>query len=66
MSDSVLSVGDGFIAYERYNENERIAVLANMSDGCVDYNVCGEELLSGKSYDGTVKPCSIKIVKIAE
>ena len=63
---SVHCASDGFIAYERYNEVERIIVLANVSDKTVEYNACGTELLSGEDYDGKVEPFSVKIVKVAE
>ena len=63
---SVICVGEGFIAYERYNETSKVTVLANVSESSVKYDVCGTELLSGEIYDGKVEPLSVKIIKSAE
>ncbi len=58
----ILTAEDSFIAFERANENEKIVVLANMGNQCVEYSLCGKESLSGKEYDGTVEPESVKII----
>lgn len=63
---SVLFACDGFIAYERYNEEERILVLANVSDKTVDFAANGEELLCGEKYNGKVEPFGVKIVFTTE
>lgn len=63
---SVISAHNGFIAYERHNDKEKIVVLANASGHWVEYSVSGRELLSGEKYNGKVEPCSVKIVFVTE
>ena len=61
----VTCASDGFIAYERYNDEEKITVLANVSDKTVDYAVedAAVELISGTPYGGRVEPLAVKIVR---
>ena len=63
---SVLCVRDGFIAYERYNDKERVVILANMSRTSVKFDLDGTELISDEKYSGKIESCCVKIVKIAE
>ena len=61
---------DGFVAYERYNEEENILVVANVGRSSKGCNLgCGViDLLSGKKYQGnlSVAPGSAMILKLAQ
>ncbi len=63
-----ISYQKGFIAYERYNEEENILVVANV-DRCAKTSVIGCEvvdLLTGKIYNGriSVEPDTVMILKV--
>ena len=58
----VIEANDGFIAYVREKNGERITVLANMSDSDKHYEISGRELLTDKTFDGRVPPRSAAVI----
>ena len=65
---SFLSVKDGFVAYERKSENERIVIVANCGnyETWFDVEAKSEDLLTGECFEGSVsvKPFTARILLV--
>ncbi len=60
----VLGFADGYIAFERYNETERIVTVANTGDAPVKTDFTGTDLLTGCAFDGILQPKAAAVIKI--
>ena len=60
----IIEVRDGFIAYIRQKDDESIAVLANATHKETNFELCGEDIITGGVYNGVVPPLSARIVRI--
>lgn len=59
----VLKHNRGFIMFERYDDNERLVICANVNKNRSHCGVCGVDLLSGERIYGCVSPMSAVVIK---
>ncbi len=63
-----LSVGDGFVSFERYDSSERIVVAVNRSSHSVtlDLGTLSRDILCGESFESTVEiaPDTVRILEV--
>ena len=60
----VLCAKDNYIAFERYNNKERIVTLANAGDTEYETDTIGTDLLTGEKFEGRLAPKSAVVVRI--
>lgn len=59
----VLEYNNGYIAFERYSEENSIITIANVTNHDIETHFEGLDLLSGKEFTGVIPSCSVAIVK---